>query len=61
MKKKLGGILVETSILEGKVNYFLFGVGINLVSNPKNLMLSNNFSNKFVKKNKSIKIIFRNF
>ncbi|MAI29528.1 MAG: biotin--[acetyl-CoA-carboxylase] ligase [Rickettsiales bacterium] len=36
-EKKLGGILVETSILKGKVNYFLFGVGINLVSNPKNL------------------------
>ena len=35
-EKKLGGILVETSILR-KVNYFLFGVGINLVSNPKNL------------------------
>ena len=36
-EKKLGGILVETSILRGKVNYFLFGLGINLVSNPKNL------------------------
>ena len=24
-EKKLGGILVETSILKGKVNYFLFG------------------------------------
>ncbi len=36
-EKKLGGILVETSILNEKVNYFLFGVGINLVSNPKNL------------------------
>ena len=36
-EKKLGGILVETSILKGKVNYFLFGVGINVVSNPKNL------------------------
>ena len=36
-EKKLGGILVETSILKGKVNYFLFGVGINVVSNPKDL------------------------
>ncbi len=35
--KKLGGILVETSIIKGKVNYFLFGIGINLVSNPENL------------------------
>tara|TARA_Y100000589_G_C26886211_1_gene520131 strand:- start:23 stop:706 length:684 start_codon:yes stop_codon:yes gene_type:complete len=36
-QKKLGGILVETTMLSGKVNYLLFGVGINLVSNPKNL------------------------
>ena len=35
--KKLGGILVETSIFRGDVNYFLFGVGINLVSNPAGL------------------------
>ena len=35
-EKKLGGILVETTILRGHVNYFLFGVGINLVSSPKN-------------------------
>ena len=34
-EKKLGGILVETSILRGNVNYFLFGVGVNIVSNPK--------------------------
>ena len=36
-EQKLGGILVETSILRGNVNYFLFGVGVNIVSNPKNL------------------------
>tara|TARA_Y100001954_G_scaffold11860_1_gene11692 strand:- start:284 stop:1006 length:723 start_codon:yes stop_codon:yes gene_type:complete len=35
-EKKLGGILVETTILRGQVSYFLFGVGINLVSSPKN-------------------------
>ena len=35
-EKKLGGILVETTILNEKVNYFLFGIGINLISNPKN-------------------------
>ena len=35
-EKKLGGILVETTILSEKVNYFLFGIGINLVSSPKN-------------------------
>ena len=35
-EKKLGGILVETTILRGEVNYFLFGVGINLVSSPQN-------------------------
>tara|TARA_B100000035_G_scaffold305996_1_gene307509 strand:+ start:1528 stop:2250 length:723 start_codon:yes stop_codon:yes gene_type:complete len=34
--KKLGGILVETTILRGEVSYFLFGVGINLVSSPQN-------------------------
>ena len=35
-EKKLGGILVETTVIGGEVNYFLFGIGINLVSNPKN-------------------------
>ena len=35
-EKKLGGILIETTILRGEVNYFLFGVGINLVSSPQN-------------------------
>ena len=35
-EKKLGGILVETTVLGGEVNYFLFGIGINLVSCPKN-------------------------
>ena len=36
-EKKLGGILVETKYFRNeKVNYFLFGIGINLVSSPKN-------------------------
>jgi len=35
-EKKLGGILVETTIFRGEVSYFLFGVGINLVSSPQN-------------------------
>ena len=48
--KKLGGILVETSIFRGDVNYFLFGVGINLVSNPKNLCYPTTSLKKFSKK-----------
>ena len=49
-EKKLGGILVETSILRGNVNYFLFGIGINLVSNPKNLCYPTTSLRNFSKK-----------
>ncbi len=54
--KKLGGILVETSILRGEVNYFLFGVGINLVSNPKNLCYPTTSLKKFSKKLSPLKL-----
>ena len=55
-EKKLGGILVETSILNEKVNYFLFGVGINLVSNPKNLSYPTTSLSNFSKKISPLKL-----
>ena len=55
-EKKLGGILVETSILRGNVNYFLFGVGINLVSNPKNLSYPTTSLTNLSKKISSLKL-----
>ena len=52
----MGGILVETSILRGNVNYFLFGVGINLVSNPKNLSYPTTSLANLSKKISSLKL-----
>ena len=34
---KLGGVLMETSIKNNTSSYILIGVGINLISSPKNL------------------------
>ncbi len=34
---KLGGVLIETSIRNNMSSYILIGVGINLISSPKNL------------------------
>ena len=55
-EKKLGGILVETSILRGNVNYFLFGVGVNIVSSPKNLSYPTTSLTNLSKKISSLKL-----
>ena len=36
---KLGGVLVETSIKNNTSSYILIGVGINLISSPKILII----------------------
>ena len=36
-KKKLGGILIESSINKYSVEYFIIGIGINIVTSPKQL------------------------
>ena len=32
--KKVGGILIENSIIKKKINYTIIGLGLNLISNP---------------------------
>ena len=35
--KKLGGILIETTITKKEIDFFIIGIGINIKSSPKHL------------------------
>ena len=57
--KKVGGILTETSIIKNKLDFFLFGVGINLVSAPNNVSYPTDSLSKYLKKIDAITLFFK--
>ena len=55
-EKKIGGILIENSIKKNLIEYIVIGLGLNIVSNPKNLDYSTTKISNLTKIIKPIKI-----
>ena len=56
--KKVGGILIENSIIKKEINYTIIGLGLNLISNPLETPYLTTCISKFTK-TISPKIIFK--
>lgn len=56
--KKVGGILIENSIIKKEINYIIIGLGLNLISNPLKTPYLTTCISKFTK-TVSPKIIFK--
>ena len=57
--KKLGGILIETNIVDNELSFFLIGIGINLTNNPINLEYPTIALNKYVSNPDPLNLFFK--